>query len=292
MGDESIQLVFKALTGESLTEIKADRSSTIGSVASRLAEVAPLPPKKSYQLVLGTDPLDASDTLSAHISGQTAELIACVESDDSSEESSSDKKQSKKVKDKKAKKGKKAKKKNAKEKGKKEKKKSSKKNKGKSSSSSSSAPKKKKAKKSKGEPLETEEELERKNVWIKQRLDELRQMRPPMPMEQCLVRAQKEWIDEKERQDKEKAAEEEQRWPPMVREAMEDAEEEARAAGKSDEQIKEEVEKAKIFALKVAKDNGLYKPPGDEEDKTKVPLFFQKRAGLDKAVNFLSKLDD
>lgn len=289
MGDESIQLVFKALTGESLTEIKADRSSTIKSVVSRLAEIVPLPAKKSYQLVLGTDPLDASDTLNAHISGKIAELIACVESDDSSEETSSDKKK-KKVKDKKAKKGKKAKKKNAKEKGKKDKSKSSKKVKGKSSSSSS-APKKK-AKKSKGEPLETEEELERKSVWIKQRLDELRQLRPPMPMEQCLVRAQKEWIDEKERQDKEKAAEEESRWPPMVREAMEDAEEEARAAGKSDEQIKEEVEKAKIFALKVAKDNGLYKLPGDEEDKTKVPLFFQKRAGLDKAVSFLKKLDD
>merc|ERR1711918_132557 len=118
---------------------------------------------------------------------------------------------------------KKGKKKEGKDKSKKGKKKgkdkSKKKGKSSSSSSSSSDAQKKKSKKEK-EPLETAEELDAKNTWIRERLDVLRQMKPPMPMERCLVRAQKEWIEHKKRVADEKAQNLGKDWPPMVHEAM------------------------------------------------------------------------
>lgn len=286
-----MQLTFRDITGEAITEMRADASWTIGSVARKLAKCVGLPAGKIYQLVLGVEPLPAGDTLSSHVTGESAELIACAESEDSDDGSSADSKQGKKrkvdskAKSKKAKKS--SKKKDNKKKGKKDKKK-----KGKSSSSSSSGNKKKK-KKFKDEVVLDEKELAAKNQWVAERLDQLRQIRPPLSAEQCLVRAQKEWLEHKKTLAEDKEKEETSGWPPIVHEARRQAEEEAKAAGKSESEIKEAVKKAGEIALQVAKDNGLYKDPKipEHEDPTKVPLFFQNRPGLEKAVAYLQKED-
>merc|ERR1711982_153100 len=102
-----IHLTFRALTGECLTEMRADSSWTIASIASRLAESVPLPAGKIYRLVLGVDPLPASDALRSHVSSRSAELIACADSDDSSDESSADSRQGRRQKEVKSKKVKK-----------------------------------------------------------------------------------------------------------------------------------------------------------------------------------------
>lgn len=305
MGGDSILLTFKALTGESLTEIRADSSWTIQSIASRLAESVPPPAGKIYRLVLGVDPLPAGDALRAHVASESAELIACADSDDSSDASSASsvkarkRKEDGKAKSKKAKK--KPKKKDSKNKGKKEKKKT--KNKCKSSSSSSSKAKKKKQKKLEDDVVLDSKELATKNAWLAERIGQLRQIRPPLTSEQCLVRAQKEWAERKESgpakewldrsyEDAEcKVQEAMSHWPPMVHEAMRQAEAEAKAAGKSAAEVQAEVDKAGAFALKVAKDTGLYKEPEDLDDPSKVPLFFQKRPGLEKAIARLKRDD-
>merc|ERR1711924_366938 len=99
---------------------------------------------------------------------------------------------------------------------------------------------------------------------------------------------------EKRETDAQEAAENRMKnWPPMVHEAMRLAAEEAKEKGKSEAQVEEEVAKAAGYALKVARDNGLYKEnPEDDEDPKAVPLFFQKRKGLDKALLFFKRLED
>lgn len=293
-GSDGVQLAFKALTGESLTDLRVDRSCTVDSISKMLAERVPLPARKSYQLVLGVDVLAPSDALSKHVAGGTAELIACVESDDSSDESAAKKtKDDTKAKSKKKRKDdKKSKKKEIKSKGKKDKKRK----KDDSSSSSSQRKKKKKAKKDEEDDFAAsaiEEDPVTKKAWVADRLDELRQIRPPLPLELCLVRANKDWIAHKKKkvEDEIKKAEDKLLSIPIVRQAMREAEEEAKAKGMSDAEVKDEVDKAALFAIKVAKDNKLIKDDSDEEDPTKVPLFFQKRPGLGKAVGFLEKLE-
>lgn len=287
-GSDGVQVVFKALTGESLTEIRVKTSWTVGHIAGMLAERVPLPARKTYQLVYGVEPLPSSDALSLHAAGESIELTACAESDDSSDESGGKAEASGKAqKDTKAK-SKKSKKKD--KKGKKKKDKSSRKTKGKSSSSASDGPSKKKSKKNeKNENTHEAADGSQKSEWIADRLDVLRQIRPPLPLELCLVRAQKEWAEKVEAAAEEKAQEEEDKLPDMVREAMQLAEEEAKAAGKSEDEVKVEIDKARHFALIVAKNNGLCKEDPDDDDPSKVPLYFQKRHGLERAMNALEK---
>jgi len=130
-----------------------------------------------------------------------------------------------------------------------------------------------------------------KKVWIAERLNELRQMKPPLPLEACLIRAKKDWIEHKR---KEKAGVEEDHakdWPPMVLEAQREAEEEARKAGKAEEEAKEAGMMAAGYALKVAISQGIYKMPEDPDDPRTTPLFFQKRIGLEKALQRLQRED-
>jgi len=289
-----IKLEIKALTGESLTDLQVDASSTVASIVQKLASKVPPPAKKVYTLVLGTDLLSAGDELRKHVSGDSAELIACPESDDSSEEEQQEKA-------KKDSKSKKAKKKDSKSKSKKDKKK---KGKGKSSSDSSDGNKKKKRKKDekeKGEDKKEEvsfwaepEDPVAKKAWIAERLNELRQMTPPMPPLHCLERAKKEWIekmkaDEEERERESKEAQ--KAWPPMVHEAMQEAEDQARKEGKRGAEVEMERAKAAGFALKVAKASGVWVEPEDPNDPRNCPLYFQKRIGLDKAMARIKKHD-
>jgi len=297
-GSSSIELVFKNFDGDALFDMKVNSAWTVGQVAKTLAARVKLPAKKMYQLFLGVELLAAGDALRTHVAGESAEFIACEDSDDSSDESSQE--QGKKRKESGKEKADKKKKSKSKKKDKKKDKKkaSSKKKKGKSSSSSSdAAPKKKKHKKDERQDLEDDKDDDPtlKSAWIAERLDELRKMRPPLPLELCLVRAQKDWTAHKETEAEEQAEQvredREKNWPPVVHEAMREAEEEARAAGKSEEDVQVEIAKAAGFALKVAKDNGLYVPPEDSEDPSKVPLFFQKRVGLQKAINYVKSYD-
>lgn len=286
-GSDGVQVVFKSLTGESLTEIRVKTSWTVGHIAGMLAERVPLPARKTYQLVYGVEPLSASDALSLHAAGDSIELIACAESDDSSDESGGKAEASGK-----AKKDTKAKSKKSKKKDKKSKKKDKKssKKKGKSSSSASDGPSKKKSKKQeKNQNANEAADGSQKSEWIAERLDELRAVRPPLPLELCLVRAQKEWAEKVEAAAAEKAQAEEDKLPDMVREAMQLAGEEATKAGKSEDEVKVEIDKARHFSLIVAKQNGLCKDDPDDEDPSKVPLYFQKRQGLEKAMNALER---
>lgn len=286
-GSDGVQVVFKSLTGESLTEIRVKTSWTVGHIAGMLAERVPLPARKTYQLVYGVEPLSASDALSLHAAGDSIELIACAESDDSSDESGGKAEASGK-----AKKDTKAKSKKSKKKDKKSKKKDKKssKKKGKSSSSASDGPSKKKSKKQeKNQNANEAADGSQKSEWIAERLDELRAVRPPLPLELCLVRAQKEWAEKVEAAAAEKAQAEEDKLPDMVREAMQLAGEEAKKAGKSEDEVKVEIDKARHFSLIVAKQNGLCKDDPDDEDPSKVPLYFQKRQGLEKAMNALER---
>eukprot|EP00427_Karlodinium_veneficum_P034719 CAMPEP_0169287304 /NCGR_PEP_ID=MMETSP1016-20121227/59814_1 /TAXON_ID=342587 /ORGANISM="Karlodinium micrum, Strain CCMP2283" /LENGTH=267 /DNA_ID=CAMNT_0009377177 /DNA_START=57 /DNA_END=859 /DNA_ORIENTATION=+ len=262
----------------------AKRSLTIGDVSRKLAERVPLSVKGAYQLFYGVNLLAAGDKLSSHIDGDTAELIACEDEDDSSDDSGTKRKDGGKTKGNKKKKDK-GKDKKSKGKSKKEKKKESKKKKALFADSQ----KDKKAKRNKVEILSKNEQIA-KNAWISDRLDQLRkETSPQLPMALCLVRAQKEWEEKREAEAKEEADNSRKNWPPMVFEAIKEAEDEAKAAGKSESEVKLAGEMAAGFALKVAKENGLYKEPENEEDPSKVPLFFQKRAGLEKAISFLEK---
>jgi len=119
MGGKKIRLSFKALTGESLTEMSASGSWTVGQTASKLSEMVPAPTGKAYRLILGVDPLAPADTLGSHIKEdeECVELIACPESEEeSSDESSADNEKSKKRKENSKAKSKKDKKKDKKKK--------------------------------------------------------------------------------------------------------------------------------------------------------------------------------
>merc|ERR1719272_2670707 len=94
-----------------------------------------------------------------------------------------------------------------------------------------------------------------KKAWIAERLNELREVIPPMPPLHCLERAKKEWIekmkaDEEERERESKESQKD--WPPMVHEAMQEAEDKARIEGKTGAEVEMERAKAAGFALKVA----------------------------------------
>lgn len=267
-------------------------SLPVSRIAEMLAEKAPLPARKVYRLVSGVEPLPLNDSLSKHVSGrEKVELTACADSEDSE---SSDEKPQEDRKDKKGKSGKKDKKKDKKKEKKDIKKKDKSSKKKKCKSSSEEAPSKKKAKKEKAElGADFAEDGADKAVWIKEKIDELRtQTRPPLPIEACIVRAKKEWLEYCEKAAKEKAEEEEERIPQMVKDAVKEAGEAARAKGLSEEEVQKEMDIAQHFSMKVAKDNGLWKDKVVEEDPTKVPLFFQKRPGLERSIHALQAMDD
>merc|ERR1712129_288215 len=134
--------------------------------------------------------------------------------------------------DKKAKSGKSSKDKKKDKKDKKKKDKSSKKKKGKSVSEEEVVPQKK-PKKEKNEPgADYAEDGTDKAVWIKEKIDELRhEVRPPLPIEACILRAKKAWAEYCEKASSKKAEEEEERLPQMVKDAVREAGEEARAKG-------------------------------------------------------------
>jgi len=282
----SLHVSFKDLTGELLAEMRLHSSLSVGHIAAKLAEKVPLPAGKVYRLVCGVEPLPPSDALSKHVSGETAELTACADSEDS--ESSDDKPQ----KDKKAaKSGKSSKDKKKKDKkGKKKKDKSSKKTKCKSSEEE--APVKKKPKVTNEQGADFAEDRTDRAVWVKEKIDELRQISPPLPIEACILRAKKEWVEFCENAAEVKAKEEDDRLPQVVKDAVKQAGDEARAKGKSEEEVQTEMDIARHFSTKVAKDAGLWKEAELEEDPTKVPLYFQKRPGLERAIHALQALDD
>jgi len=286
----SVHVFFKDLTGESIADMRIHSSLHVGRIADMLAEKVPLPARKVYRLVSGVEPLPTSDSLSKHVSStERIELTACADSEDSE---SSDEKPQEDKKDKKAKSGKSSKKKDKKKdkKDTKKKDKSSKKKKGKSSSEE--APKKKAKKEEALLGADFAEDGADKATWTKEKIDELRQIIPPLPIEACIVRARKEWVEYCEKAAKDKAEEEESRIPKMVKDAMREAGEEARAKGMSEEEVQKEMDIAQIFSMKVAKANGLWKEKEVEEDPTKVPLFFQKRPGLERSIHALKALDD
>jgi len=286
----SVHVFFKDLTGESIADMRIHSSLPIGRIAGMLAEKVPLPARKVYRIVSGVEPLPTSDALSKHMSGDRVELTACADSEDSESEASDEKPQ----KDKKAaKSGKSSKDKKKDKKDKKKKDKSSKKKKGKSASEEEVAPPMK-PKKEKNEPgADYAEDGTDKAVWIKEKIDELRhEVRPPLPIEACILRAKKAWAEYCEKASEKKAEEEEERLPQMVKDAVREAGEEARAKGMSEEEVQKEMDIAQHFSMKVAKDNGLVKEIELEEDPTKVPLFFQKRPGLARSLHVLEAMEE